>query len=132
MRVERAGDQWIIARDWTPPRYFIFFADNDRACWSKFPDRAMKCDTEEDADRNLILLRSREKVVRESHPGYLGGQPRNRPTPLSEYRWTTENKKLLVRMFTIGCSHEAMAVQFGRTAPACRAMYHLMLRRGEI
>lgn len=136
MRVERAsayGDcfcgeaiidgRWVIGQAWQPERYFCIINGTDG--WSKHLCLAKRFDTQAAAEGKLLALRHKAKSMRER--GLM-----HKPKPLSEYRWTTENKKLLVRMFTIGCSPDAMAVQFGRTAAACRAMYHLMLRRGEI
>lgn len=131
MRIEGSAGRWVIARDWTPPRYFCFLVDSDRACWSRSQTRATFFDVRAVAEHNLVVLRARAKVVRESHPGFLGGVP-HKPKPLAEYVWSRANKKLLVQMFTIGCKPEAMAVQFGRTAAACRAMYALMQKRGTI
>lgn len=121
MRVIGRQGAWQIARDWTPPRYFCFLVDSDKACWSRYPDRATRFDVRAAADSKLTELRSREKAIRER---FLSVKPK----PLAKYCWTAADKKLLGELFALGCKPQAMAIQFGRTAAACVSMYHLILK----
>lgn len=114
---------WVIAQAWQPARYFCIILGGDG--WSKHLCLAKRFPLKADAESKLLVLRRKGKSTRERG---LTQQPK----PRSEVEWTTANKKLLVQMFTIGCKPEAMAVQFGRTAAACRSMFHLMLKRGNI
>lgn len=124
MRVEGKQGEWVIAKDWAPARYFCVAGD-DNPRWSKRRELAMVFDTRVVADHYLYVFRKKAKEVRE-----IG--LKRKPKSLSDYVWSTTDKKLLVEMFALGCKSEAMAVQFGRTAAACRSMYNLMIQRGTL